>query len=129
MNDLDPSEWWCIDPNSGKRRAPSAGAEGDAAASYLGDEPLREAGTVASNIDATFGSSRHFTDDEVRKLLVNRVIPASVRPYAEAATELLESVDYLWTSVDECYQATWGRPANAIERRFITEYAFSVMRP
>jgi hypothetical protein len=128
MDDLDPSEWWCIDPDSGTRRGSSAIAEGDAAASYLGDEPLREAGIAASHIDATFGAARHFTDDEVRQLLVNRVIPASVRPYAEAATELLESIDFMWTSVDECYQARWGRPANAVERRFIAEYAFSAMR-
>ena len=129
MDDSDPSEWWCIDPNSGNRRAPSAGDKIDAAASYLGDEPLREAGIAALNIDATFGSSRHFTDDEVRQLLANRMVPASVRLYAGATAELLESIDFLWTSVDKCYQAAWGRRANAVERRFIAEYAFSVMRP
>ena len=82
---------------------------------------------VAVNIDATFGSSIRFTDEEARRLLVDRVVPNAVRPYDEAAAELLESVDDLWKLVDESYQVAWGRPANDVERRFIVGYVCSIM--
>lgn len=120
-----PSNWWRIDPSSG---APIGDNGDNGAAYYLGDAPLNAAGTVATNIDATFGSSRHFTDEEARRLLLDRILPNSVRPYDEAATELLESVDDLWTWVNDFYQAAWGRAANDVERQFIANYAFSVLR-
>lgn len=96
--------------------------------SYIGDGPIADVAMVAMNIDATFGSSRHFTDEEARQLLVGRVVPNSVRPYDDAAAELLESVDDLWTLVDESYQEAWGRAANEAERRFFVEYAFAIIR-
>ena len=122
-----PYRWWRIDPNSGKR-SESAGDEDAHSAFYVGDAPLEEAAIAASNIDATFGSARHFTDAEIRLLITDRVIPESVRRHQEAATELGQSVHELWMSVDQCYQEKFGRPANAVEKRFIGEYAFDVIR-
>lgn len=123
--DDPPNNWWRIDPSSG---ASIGDNDDNGAVYYLGDAPLDAAGTVATNIDATFGSSRHFTDEEARRLLLDRIVPNTVRPYDEAATELLESVDDLWAWVNDCYQAKWGRSANVVERRFIADYAFSVLR-
>ena len=123
-----PDEWWCIDPHSGARTRVVDGSD-DGSGFYLGDGPLADAGMVATNIDATFGSSRHFTDDEARRLLEDRVVPASVRRYPEAAAELLESVCDLWTLVDEHYRGKWRRPANEVERRFIAAHALASLRP
>ena len=123
-----PDEWWCIDPESGARTR-AVGNDDNPSGFYLGDAPLTDAGMVATNIDATFGSSKHFTNEEAKRLVSDRVVPATVRPYDEAATELVESIDDLWTLVDESYTQRWGRPANEVERRFIAAFAISAMRP
>jgi hypothetical protein len=129
MRPEDPSdEWWCIDPESGERTR-AVGDNDGPSGFYLGDAPLGDAGMVATNIDATFGSSRYFTDEEARRLLSDRAVPASVRPYDDAATELVESVDDLWALVDESYTKKWGRPANDVERRFIAAFAMLTIRP
>ena len=121
-------QWWRIDPASGAHIG-EVDAGDDGSGCYLGDAPLADAGMAGTNIDATFGSSKHFTDEEARRLLSGRVVPASVRPHDEAATELLQSVDGLWTLVNESYNQRWNRPANEVERRFIAAYALSAMRP
>jgi hypothetical protein len=89
---------------------------------------LNEVAMFADNIDATFGSSRHFTDEESRQLLVDRIVPNSVRPYGDVATELLEWVNDLWEFVDDSYHKAWCCGANDVERRFIVNHALSVMR-
>jgi hypothetical protein len=127
-NESLPEEWWRIEPDSGVRIC-TVDVGDDTSGYYLGDAPLCDAGMIGTNIDATFGSSRYFTDVEARRLLSDRVVPASVSPYDDATTELLESIDGLWTLVDQSYQKRWGRPANEVERRFIAAYALSAMRP
>ena len=108
-----PVEWWPVDPVSGLRlEADPADAAGPA--SYLGDCPLDAVAQIATAIDAAFNPRRHFSDDEVRSLLLDRVVPASVRPYDDAAAELLDFVDALWDDVHRCYQETWGRPPNPV---------------
>lgn len=123
-----PDEWWCIDPESGSRTRAVRGDDGPSGF-YLGDAAFRDVNMVAINIDATFGSSRYFTVEEAQRLLLDHIVPASVRRYDEAAAELVEAIDDLWTLVDENYTKRWGRPANEVERRFITAYAVSSIRP
>jgi hypothetical protein len=97
--------------------------------SWLGDEVLDDAGTVADNIETTFGAHRYFSDDEARRLIFQRELPASVRPHAEASAELLESVDDLWRWIGQTYREKWDRAATAVERRWIGEFAVSILRP
>ena len=128
MQPEDPiQEWWRIDPRSGEPLEPGGANAGDTEC-YLGDAPLADAGMVGVYIDSTFGSARHFNDEEARRLLRDRVVPKSVRPHDDAATDLLESLDDLWKLVDERYHAKWGRPANDVERRFIAERVFITMQ-
>jgi hypothetical protein len=125
--DDPPDEWWPVDAETGER-VPPDGTRGEHPGCLLGDVPLDAAGTVALDINATFGSARHFTEGECRLLLTDRAVPNIVRPHREATTELLQAVDDLWTWVDQCYREAWGRPANAGERRWIGEHAFRVLR-
>src|SRR4051812_884909 len=94
--ELPPLRWWAIDPATGLPPSDGSPSADDQSQHYLGDEVLDDAGTVADDIAATFGAHRYFSDDEVRRLIFQRELPASVRPYAEASAELLKSVDDLW---------------------------------
>jgi hypothetical protein len=94
----------------------------------LGDEPLDEAGISADNINATFGASRYFSDEETRRLIYDRELPQSVRPYADASAELLGLVDGLWKSVQQTYKEKWGRPPMPVERALIADFAIWVLR-
>ena len=126
--ELPPLRWWVIDPDTGR---PSGGCPSDdgQSSNYLGDEVLDDAGTVADNIEATFGAHRYFSDEEARQLIFQRESPASVRPHADASAELLESVDDLWTWVAQTYREKWGREPTDVERRLIGEFAVWVLRP
>ena len=126
--ELPPSRWWVIDPATG---LPSDDPIADDGRSqhYLGDEVLDDAGTAADSIEATVGAHRYFSDEEARGLIFRRELPASVRRYAEASAELLESTDDLWKWVDHTYQAKWGRGPTDVERRLIGEFAVWVLRP
>jgi hypothetical protein len=120
-------EWWCIDPDSSARLR-NVGPGNDASGFYLGDAPLADVAMIATNIDASFGSSRYFTNDEARRLLEDRIVPSSIREHEEGARELLESVDSLWTLVNEHYRGKWGRDVKEVERCLIEAYALSVIR-
>ena len=121
------AEWWRIDARSGERLRVPAGGDGGPAC-YLGDGPLDIANVTAIAIEASFNPARYFSDEEVRRLLLGREVPASVRPHGDASLELLELVDGLWCEVDECYRRTWGRPAGPDERRLIVEDVFPILR-
>lgn len=118
--------WWSIDPRTGEET-------GDAApkgvCGCLGESVLSDVAMVASNIDATFGASRHFSDEEVRRLFLDRVVPASVQPYADATDELLQSVDDLWLLVEKHYRQAWDRSATQAERHWLCAAAFDILRP
>lgn len=94
-----PNEWWRIDPDLGARLNIPLDAERGLKL-YLG-APLHEAQFVASNIWCSFA---RFSREEGFSLLIDREVPVSIRPYPDAAAELLESIDDLWSLVDE-----WSR--------------------
>jgi hypothetical protein len=120
-------EWWRVAPQSGER-LDGAVAKSDSPTFYLGDGPLSAASLAALAIEAGFNPARHFSDDEVRRLWLDREVPASVRPYADASEELLQFVNDMWQEVEDCYQRAWNRPPNSVERRLICEYAFPFQR-
>src|SRR5262245_38601850 len=107
--------WWRVDPQTGEPEGEFS-APVDSSCVYLDDAAVDAAGDAATTIEATFGASRYFSDEEVRALLLNRVPPTSVRPWPDAAAELVQLVDDLWHSVDECYQEAFSRLATPTER-------------
>jgi hypothetical protein len=125
--ELPTSRWWPIDPATGKPTSESAPAQPPSDL-YLGDDPLDEAGISADNIEATFGASKYFSDDETRRLIHDRELPQSLRPHADASAELLELVDDLWESVRQSYHEKWGRPPTPVERALIAEFTIWVLR-
>jgi hypothetical protein len=125
--ELPPLRWWPIDPTTGVPLDIPLSAD-SLSQNYLGDEALDAAGTVADNIEATFGASRHFSEDERRRLIHERQLPASVRPHADAAAELIECVDDLWKWVEQVYRDRWARPPLPAERKLITDFAIWVLR-
>jgi hypothetical protein len=120
--------WWRIDPQTGEPTGEFPAPVDDSCV-FLLDEAVDAAGDAATAIGATFGASRHFPDDEVRRLLAERVLPASVRPWPGAAAELLDLVDDLWQAVDRCSREASGRPATSAERHWLCRYAHSLLRP
>jgi len=120
--------WWRVDPQTGEPEGEYPDAI-DSSCVYLDDGAVDAAGDAATQIEATFGASRYFTDEEIRRLLLDRVPPASVRPWPDATPELLQLVDDLWQLVDECYQNRFGRVATPVERDLLYRYAFSLLRP
>jgi hypothetical protein len=129
MNPPDSVDrWWPVDPASGAQLPAQPGATGPADC-YLGDGPLEAVAVIAAAIDAGFNPRRHFSHEEVRALLSERRVPASVEPHDDAAEELLDFVESMWLDVDACYQRAWGRDANPDERRLIVDYGTSLLRP
>ena len=118
-----PTAWWSIEPRTGERTETAGGCD------CLGDSVLSDVAMVATNIEATFGASRYFTEEEVRALLLDRVVPGSVQQHADTASELLESVDDLWHLVEERYRQAWGRSATQAERRWLFCHAVDILRP
>jgi hypothetical protein len=82
----------------------------------------------ADAIEAGFGASRYFSDDEARRLIYDRELPQSVREYADASAELLKLVEDLWKSVEHIYREKWGRPLMPVERRLVADLAIWVLR-
>lgn len=120
--------WWRVDPQSGEPEGEFLAPIGGSCV-YLDDSAVDAAGDAATEIEASFGASRYFSDEEVRGLLLDRVPPASVRPSSEDAAELLRLVDDLWQLVDGCYQEAFGRAATPDERDLLFRYAHSLLRP
>ena len=120
--------WWRVDPQSGEPEGDFP-APIDGSCVYLDDSAVDAAGNAATEIEASFGASRFFSDEEVRSLLLERVPPASVRPWPDSVSELLQLVDDLWQLVDQCYQEAFGRPATPTERDLLYRYAYSLLRP
>lgn len=121
------SRWWSVDPDG----FPTGVLQPDDRHSRpcVGDHVLEAARTVATDIEATFGASRYFSNEEVRRLVFERDVPASVRPYAEASADLVQSVDDLWKWVSQIYVEKWGRQLTLVERKLIAEYAVWALLP
>jgi hypothetical protein len=133
--------WWRIDPETGMpAEAPSRlsqppdfvllnavpGADDDAEAHYLGDGPWDMAADTARQIEAVLGPARQLSEDEVRRLLLERQLPPGVEGMGPgAADRLLRIADELWRDIDTCYEDDWGRPARPAERRWVCEYAIA----
>jgi hypothetical protein len=123
----EDAKWWSIDPQTGEATGNATPADG--VYHCLGDPVLDAVDLIAVNVEATFGATRYFSDEETRALLLDRVVPSSVAPHADASAELLENIGDMWVLIDECYQNAWGRPATPIERRWIRSYAFGALKP
>lgn len=91
---------------------------------YLGDGPWDMVYSTVGEIKALITSMQQPSEEEVRKLFLDRVIPqAFVELKPEAAESLLRAVDDLWKDIDWCYEEDWERPARPAERRWICEDA------
>jgi hypothetical protein len=122
-----PTVWWSIDPQTGEPT--DVTVPPGVVCDCLGESVLADVGMVATNIEATFGASRYFSDDEAKGLLLHRHVPASVQSHPDATAELLNSVDDLWHLVEEHYRQAWGRSATEVERRWLFCHALAILRP
>lgn len=130
--------WWKIDPRTGApaRDARSAlsrppdfvllnavpGVDDEETACYLGDGPWDMASTVPGEIGAVVGDASRVSDDQLRDLLLRRVVPPGVGGAgSDAGVALLRVVDEFWADIDSCYEDDWERPAGPAERRWICE--------
>lgn len=86
---------------------------------YLGDSPWDMASTVPSEIAAVAGDAWKLSDEQIRDLLLRRIVPAGVN--AESGGKLLQVADALWRDIDSCYEDDWERPARPAEQRWICE--------
>lgn len=92
--------WWRIDPETGMPAgAPSRlsrppefvllnavpGADDDAVAPYLGDGPWDLAADTARQIETVLGAARQLSEDEVRRLLLEHLVPPGVEDMAPGA--------------------------------------------
>jgi hypothetical protein len=81
------------------------------------------ASTMPAEIKGITGKDCQISDDELRELLLRRVIPAGVGGRGSDITaKLLQSVDAFWKDIDSCYEDDWERPSAPVERRWICEY-------
>jgi len=132
--------WWQIDPETGEplkddhsrlSRPPDfvllnavPGVDKDEEAHYLGDGPWDMAYSTVDKIKPLIIGMQRHSEEEVRMLFLDRVIPKTfVDLKPEAADSLLRAVDELWKHVNWCYQEDWERPASPAERRWVCEYA------
>ena len=132
--------WWKIDPETGMpakdshsalSRPPDfvllnavPGVDDDDAACYLGDPPWDLASTIPGEVEAVTGAALSLSDEQLRDLLMRRVVPPSVidaRPEIEA--RLLQVADLFWQDIDELYEDDWGRAARPAEKRWVCQYA------
>src|SRR5262245_3305966 len=127
-------EWFCHDPELGADRKwwsidPQTGAPSDAANSdhCLGDPPLDAIGMSADAIESLFGASRFWSDDELRALLLERIVPAPIH-HASDAAELLELVDLRWQGASICYETALHRLPTPTERHWLFSHAFAALR-
>jgi hypothetical protein len=134
--------WWKIDPDSGApaKDAHSAlsrppdfvllnavpGVDGEDAAFYLGDGPWDMASTVPAEIESVIGVAPRLSDDQIRDLLLRRVVPPDIAGGGpEIVAKLLQVVDALWKDIDGCYKEDWERPARPAEKRWVCEYVLA----
>src|SRR5262245_36192286 len=84
---------------------------------YLGDGPWDMASTVPAEIEAVLGKGQQLSDEEVRALLLNRVVPKGVgSARSDLGKKLLKVVEAFWQDIDSCYQDDWDRGAKPAER-------------
>lgn len=127
-NDPDLGEltqWRTIDSYIGEPNGETARSESNR--NVVGDCPLDAVGESAEAIEITFGASRSFSSEEIRSLLLNRVVAPSFRGGPEDAGELLELVDGLWEGVERCYRQAFGRSATQVERDWLYAYAYKYL--
>jgi hypothetical protein len=118
---LEPSSWFC----PSERCTGIDLAEG---ADYLGDGPWDMAASTVDKIKALIMGMQLPSEEELRTLFRDRVIPkAFERIKPEAVAELLRAVDEMWSDVDWCYEEDWQRPAHPAERQCVCEYAVKQM--
>jgi hypothetical protein len=132
--------WWQIDPETGKpaqdfrsklSKPPDfvllnavPGVDDKRDAHYLGDEPWDMAETMVSELQKLFSGVPRPFEEEIRRLLLDRLIPTSLAGLdTESTDHLLQSVDEMWKDVDYFYQEDWGRPSHTAEKKWICEFA------
>jgi len=91
-------------------------------------QPAIDAVNESADAIRTIFIMKHFTDDEMSSLIMNRVVPPSFRGGAEDAAELLDLIDGLWGGAEKCYQSALNRPPNQIERQQLYALALDVLR-
>lgn len=121
----EPTRWWTIDPDTGQ---PDGGAASERSDHHcLSESALHDARLVADAIATTF-ATKHFSDEDVSALIMNRVVPTSFRGDVEDAAELVEHVDDLWTLAEDTYVEALGRPPDQIERFWLFKCAIAALR-
>lgn len=89
---------------------------------YLGDGPWDMASTMPAEIAAVTGDRLHPSDEQLRDLLLRRIVPPGVGgERSEIGGKLLQVVDAFWKEIDSCYEDDWERPAKPAEKRWICE--------
>jgi hypothetical protein len=98
------------------------GADDNDADCYLGDGPWDMASTVPAEIKEVIGDLSQLSDEQIRELLLRRVVPSSVGgDKSDIGVKLLHVVDAFWSDIDSCYEDDWDRPAKPDEKRWICE--------
>src|SRR4051812_26973236 len=107
--------WHRIDPETGmplkegrsKLSSPEVkllnavpGVDHDDAACYLGDGPWDMSSSMPAEIGAVTGDALRLSDEQIRDLLLRRVLPPGVAP--ETGTELLRVTDAFWKDINSC---------------------------
>src|SRR4051812_43108682 len=127
--------WWRIDPETGeplkeghsKLSRPDLvllnavpGVDNEEEACYLGDGPWDMASTMPAEIKAATGDALRLSDEQLRDLLLRRVVPPGAS--TEIGAQLLQGVSAFWKDIDSCYEDDWERPARPAEQRWVCEY-------
>src|SRR5262249_55050536 len=119
--------WHKIDPNTGApaKNAHSAlsqppdfvllnavpGVDDNETDCYLGDGPWDMASTLPSEIEAVTRDVLELSDEQIRDLLLRRVVPPSVGgERSDLGIKLLQVVDAFWKDINSCYDEDWQRP-------------------
>jgi hypothetical protein len=89
---------------------------------YLGDGPWDMASTMPREIAAVTGSGLQLSEEQIRDLLLRRVVPPGLGgERSDIGVKLLRLVDAFWKDIDSCYEDDWERPAKPAEKRWICE--------
>jgi hypothetical protein len=132
--------WWRIDPDTGKplkkgrsklSRPPDfvvlnavPGVDDSADAHYLGDGAWDMVDDTVRQVKELIGEAPRLSEDEARRLFMDRVIPPSLVGLGpEAAQRLLQIVEMMWADLDDCYDWDWGRPPRPAEKKWLCESA------
>jgi hypothetical protein len=96
--------------------------EGSDTDCYLGDGPWDMASTLPAEVEEVTGEARQLSDEQLRDLLLRRVVPPGVdNEWPDMGVKLLHVVDAFWKDIDSCYEDDWDRPAKPAEKRWICE--------